>query len=71
MFKCEKCGKTGPEATGQGWASVLADEAGARPKIICSRCADLFEQGWDQEWDPATKALRRFQRDFASVLSRI
>jgi hypothetical protein len=71
MFKCERCPATGPEVAGQGWGAVLEDGDGKRPRIVCPKCADKFQEGWDVECDPKTGVvIKRFQRDYDSVLSR-
>ena len=70
-MRCEKCGHRRNERTSESrWASVVTDETNSVPRILCPRCADKFESGWDEEIDPVTKQVRRFQRDFAATLQR-
>lgn len=64
MLQCADCKTRAAESDGR-WASVLKDEAGSFPEVVCPRCADKIRKGI--EIDPQTG--ERSVRDFASTIS--
>lgn len=52
-LRCKLCPTRAARSNGR-WASVLRDEPGSTPVILCPRCADRAQTGVEKEVDEKT-----------------
>jgi len=71
LWECTKCQAKSSERRPIGWASVLHDESGSIPLVLCPKCADRYESGLVAETDPDTGERRTVRKQHRSTVWRL